>query len=90
MGWLDMAHNSWILNLIDDNVIGVNGKHIIAIIWVCYKIASNFAPNKEGLFLFFHLFPTCSIQIPNGFPLVMPFFYEGITQDGDRKGFGCH
>jgi hypothetical protein len=32
IGWLGMAHNSWILNLIDDNVIGMNGKHIIIII----------------------------------------------------------
>jgi hypothetical protein len=30
--WLDMAHNFWILNFIDDNVIGMNGKHIIVII----------------------------------------------------------
>jgi len=30
--WLDMAHNFWILYFIDDNVIGMNGKHIIAII----------------------------------------------------------
>jgi hypothetical protein len=30
--WLDTAHNFLILNLIDDNVIGVNGKRIIAII----------------------------------------------------------
>jgi hypothetical protein len=31
-----------------------------------------------------------SIQVPNGFPLITPFFNEGITQDGNPKGFGCH
>jgi hypothetical protein len=25
------------------------------------------------------LFPTCSIQVPNGFPLVIPFFYEKMA-----------
>jgi hypothetical protein len=44
---------------------------------MCYKIASNFVPNKEGLF------SICSIQVPNGFPLVIPFFYEVIKQDGN-------
>ncbi len=34
------------------------------------------------------MFPTCSIQVPNGFPSLTPFFNEGITQDGDWKGFG--
>jgi hypothetical protein len=36
---------------------------------ICYKNGSNFAPNNERLFLFLHLFPTCSLQVPNGFPL---------------------
>jgi hypothetical protein len=27
------------------------------------------------------LFPTCSIQIPNGFPSIPPFFNEEITED---------
>jgi hypothetical protein len=47
-------------------------------------------PSRNNCFLFFHLFPTCFIHVPNGFPLVTPFFNEGITQDGDRKGFGRH
>jgi hypothetical protein len=36
------------------------------------------------------LFPTCSIQVPNGFPTIPPFFNEGITQHGDKKGFNRH
>ncbi len=44
---------------------------------MCYKIASNFIPNKEGLFYMFCLFPTCSIQVHNGFPLITPFFMRG-------------
>jgi hypothetical protein len=47
-------------------------------------------PTRKDCFLFFHLFPTFSIHVPNGFPLITPFFNEGITQDGDRKGFNCH
>ncbi len=54
---------------------------------MCYKIASNFTPNKEGLFSIFHLFATCSIQVPNGFPSVTPFFNERITQEGEWKRF---
>lgn len=34
---------------------------------MCDKIVSNFVPNKERLFSFFHLFPTCFLQIPNMF-----------------------
>jgi hypothetical protein len=30
--WLDCSQN-WILNLLDDNVIGMIGKNIIATIW---------------------------------------------------------
>jgi len=33
---------------------------------------------RKDYFLFFHLFVACSILIPNGFPLITPFFNEGI------------
>jgi hypothetical protein len=52
---------------------------------VCNKIASNFIPNNEGLFYIFHLFPTCSIQVPNGFPLVTPFFIRGSHKMVTKK-----
>jgi hypothetical protein len=47
-------------------------------------------PRRKDYFLFFHFFPTCSIQIPNGFASIILFFNEGITQDGEWNGFGCH
>jgi len=46
-------------------------------------------PTRKDYFLIFHLFPTCSIQVANKFPLIISFFYERITQDGDQKGFNC-
>jgi len=73
--WLNMAHNSWILNLIDNNVIGMNGKHIIVIIYVCYKISSNFAPNKEELFFIFpfvsNMFHSSCQWVPIGNPIIL-------------------
>jgi len=45
---------------------------------------------RKNHFLFFHLFATSYIQVPNGFPLITPFFYVGTTQDGNWKHFGCH
>ncbi len=47
------------------------------------KLHQILLPTRKDCFLFFHLFTTCSIQIPNGFPSVNPFFNEGITQDGN-------
>jgi hypothetical protein len=44
------------------------------------KLHQIFLPTRKDWLLFFHLFTTCSIQVPNGFPLVTPFFYKGITQ----------
>jgi hypothetical protein len=82
-----MAHNSWILNLIDDNVIKVNGKHIIAIIWVCYKIESNFAPNKQGLFSIFPFVPNMFHSSSQWVPISYPIF---LWKDGNWKGFSCH
>ncbi len=52
---------------------------------MCNKIAANFIPNNEGLFSIFHLFPTCSIQVPNGFPLVTPFFIRGSHKMVTKK-----
>jgi len=34
------------------------------------------------------LFATCSIQVPNGFPSVTPFFNEGITSEERKKNWG--
>jgi hypothetical protein len=78
------------LNLIDNNVIGVNGKHIIVIIYVCYKIASNFAPNKKRLFFIFPFVPNMFHSSSQWVPLITPFFYERFTQDSDQKGFNHH
>ncbi len=38
------------------------------------KLHQILLPIKKGLFFIFHLFTTCSIQVPNKFPLVPPFF----------------
>ncbi len=54
------------------------------------KLHQILLPIRKDCFLFFHLFATCSIQVPNGIPLATPFFNEGITKDGNLKGFGCH
>jgi hypothetical protein len=55
---------------------------------MCYKIASNFSPSKERLFFIFHLFATCFIQIPNGFPSITPFLNDKIIEDGDQTFLG--
>ncbi len=51
---------------------------------MCYKIASNFTINKKRLFFIFpfipNMFHASSQRVPISNP---PFFYEGITQDGD-------
>jgi len=45
-------------------------------------------PTKKDCFLFFHLFATCLIQIPNGFPSITPSLNDKIIEDGDRTFLG--
>jgi hypothetical protein len=47
------------------------------------KLHQILLPTRKDCFLFFQLFTIGCIQVPNGFPIVTPFFYEGITQDGN-------
>jgi hypothetical protein len=57
---------------------------------VCYKIASNFAPSKERLFSIFPFVCKNLHSSSQWVPINNPIFYEGITQDGNRKHFSCH
>ncbi len=48
---------------------------------MCYKIASNFIPNKEKLFPIFSFVPNMFHSNSQWIPINIPFLNEGIMQD---------